>query len=256
MRPARLYRYRPLGVPVQRCTSSAEIELSERERREKIVFEGSLYCPSRTQFNDPFDCIASSLEGISQKRLEEFIERRAMEAFPELSVAERREKAQQLKLNPYEEIPRMTQEMADDLGILSLSEKRNNIVMWSHYANSHQGFCLEFDISKAPFGSAHPVRYQQKRLYDLSAVHTNAKTLLLTKYKDWRYEEEWRIIAEKGGVTYPFPPDALTGVIFGCRMLETDKVKVVNWINQSPCTPLLYQARLSSRHFRLDIEGG
>jgi len=134
---------------------------------------------------------------------------------------------------------------------------RKRIMIWSHYANSHQGFCLEFDISKAPFENAHRVRYQRKRaLYDLSAVHekANATNLLLTKYIDWRYEEEWRIIVDKGGATYPFPPEALTGVIFDCHMSEADKIKIKNWINQSPCSPLLYQARLSSRQFRLDIE--
>ena len=222
-----------------------------------MVFDGQLYCSSRTQFNDPFDCSALSLEGISPKRLEEFIDRRAMEEFNELSVKDRLKKARELKLNTAEQIQRMTQELADYLGILSLSAKRDNILMWSHYANSHQGFCLEFDTAKAPFSSAHRVHYQRKRrAYDLSTVHekTNAENLLLTKYVDWRYEQEWRLIVEKGGAIYAWPPDALTGVIFGCRMSETDKAKVKNWINQSRCSPILYQAKLSSHRFRLDIE--
>jgi Protein of unknown function (DUF2971) len=221
-----------------------------------MIFDGQLYCSSRTQFNDPFDCIALSLEGISQKRLEEFIDRRVMEEFTALSAEDRLAKARELKLNP-EQIQSMAQKYADILGILSLSAKRDNILMWSHYANSHQGFCLEFDTAKAPFSRAHRVQYQRKRrAYDLSAVHEkrNAENFLLTKYEDWRYEQEWRLIVEKGGAIYACPPDALTGVIFGCRMLETDKAKVRNWVNHSPCSPLLYQARLSNHHFRLDIE--
>ena len=254
MLPAKLYRYRPLGFPIQKCRNcGAAIDSSEREQQEKIVFNGQLYFPSRTQFNDPFDCIAPSLAGIPRKRLEEFIDLRVMESTG-LSVTERLEIAHHLKQKPYEEITRMTQEVADNLGILSLSEKRDNILMWSHYANSHHGFCLEFDVLKASFGKAHCIRYLQGRYeYDLSAVDTNAKNLLLTKYKDWSYEKEWRVIADKGRTIYPFPTESLTGVIFGCSISETDKRKVTLWIDQSPCEPLLYQAKLSSRHFGLDI---
>jgi hypothetical protein len=247
MRPAKLYRYRSLGgdSPIQRC---------KRERQEKVVFDGHLYFPSRIQFNDPFDCIAPSLEGIPRKCLEEFIDNRALTEPTESSLAEREEIARQLKQNPSEEIPRMTQELADFLGILSLSEKRDNILMWSHYANSHQGFCLEFDISTAPFDKARHVHYRRDRYaYDFANVAANAENLLLTKYEDWKYEEEWRIIADKGGELYRFPPEALTGVIFGCRMSETSKRKVILWINRSSCKPLLYQATIRSRDFGLDI---
>jgi hypothetical protein len=254
----RLYRYRPFGFSVQKCaTCNAEIDLSKREAQEKTVFEGKLYFPSRTQFNDPFDCIALSLEGISQDTLQEFLRRRAVQEFTEIAMEERLEKIQQFQENPYEEFERLTQELADYLGILSLSAKRDNILMWSHYSNSHQGFCLEFDISKAPFVNAHHVTYQRDRCrYDISAVHseTNVRNLLLTKYEDWRYEEEWRIIAPKGGATYEFPPEALTGVIFGCRMSDGDKAKVRNWIRQSASQPQLYQAGLSSRQFGIHIE--
>jgi hypothetical protein len=31
------------------------------------------------------------------------------------------------------------------VGILSLTEKRDNLLMWAHYANDHQGFVIEFD---------------------------------------------------------------------------------------------------------------
>jgi hypothetical protein len=129
--------------------------------------------------------------------------------------------------------------------------------MWSHYAIVTRVFVSNLisqrHLSGVPILSC---TSEKRRLYDLSAVHekTNATNLLLTKYEDWRYEEEWRIIVEKAGATYPSPPEALTGVIFGCRTSEADKVKLTNWISQRPCNALLYQARLSSRQFRLDIE--
>jgi Protein of unknown function (DUF2971) len=219
-----------------------------------MVFKGTLYYPSRTQFNDPFDCIAPSLEGFSQRSLKELIERRGNEK-SDLTLAERREMVRELEENPREEISRRIQDLADDLGILSLSAARDNILMWSHYANSHQGFCLEFDTSIPPFDKALEVHYKRDRYtYDFSNVHANAKELLRTKYSDWRYEKEWRIISDKGRETYPFRLDALTGVIFGSCMSEADKGKLRRWIKQSSCSPHLYQAKLGSQDFRLDIE--
>ena len=31
-------------------------------------------------------------------------------------------------------------------GVTCFSEERDNIIMWSHYANSHKGICLGFDL--------------------------------------------------------------------------------------------------------------
>ncbi|TOQ62498.1 hypothetical protein CGG93_22215, partial [Vibrio parahaemolyticus] len=40
-----------------------------------------------------------------------------------------------------------------------LADKPDNNLMWSHYANSHKGFCLEWDVTKI---NAEPVTYQRK----------------------------------------------------------------------------------------------
>jgi hypothetical protein len=254
----RFYRYRPLGFHVQKCpTCDTEVAPSERESQEKTVFEGKLYFPSRRQFNDPFDCIAPTLTHISRVDLDAFLERRGMEEFTDLSMEERLKKVRSFQNTPPEELERFTEELSDSLGILSLTTKRDNILMWSHYANSHQGFCLEFDFSQIPSIQPRPVVYQRERAqYDISAVHrdANVRNLLLTKYEDWQYEREWRVITERGGTMYEFPCDALTGVILGCRMSESDKQKLQNWIEQSPSRPRLYQARLSGRYFNLEIE--
>ena len=52
--------------------------------------------------------------------------------------------------------------LADKLGILCLSERRDDILMWSHYASSHCGVCLEFDTKRMPFEKAGAVNYCEK----------------------------------------------------------------------------------------------
>lgn len=92
----------------------------------------------------------------------------------------------------------------------------NNQLMWSHYANSYKGICVEYDFNKMNefVGLMYKVNYSSERpvimLKDigLTAIKTdddgniqqgevNTGSILsymLTKNKCWDYEEEWRII--------------------------------------------------------------
>jgi hypothetical protein len=47
---------------------------------------------------------------------------------------------------------RWNEDNASDLAFLSLSKNRNNLLMWSHYCDSHRGFIVGFD-STDPFFS-------------------------------------------------------------------------------------------------------
>jgi hypothetical protein len=48
--------------------------------------------------------------------------------------------------------------------VSALSEPRDDILMWAHYANDHKGFCLEFKLDNdASFKSVYfPVHYQDE----------------------------------------------------------------------------------------------
>lgn len=99
--------------------------------------------------------------------------------------------------------------------ITCFSEKSDSILMWSHYANKHTGFCVEYDLTKCGSLSAKlllfPVIYTDERatipmsLIDFSdpgkpvqgrssMFLSDMVISLLTKCKIWDYEEEWRII--------------------------------------------------------------
>ena len=92
----------------------------------------------------------------------------------------------------------------------------NNQLMWSHYANSYCGICIEYDFNKLNDfqGFIYPVNYNKKRpLFSLSdmgieAFDLNNKKIksateidinliirkMLYKNDCWNYEKEWRII--------------------------------------------------------------
>ena len=72
-------------------------------------------------------------------------------------------------------------------------------LMWAHYADSHSGVCLDFDVLD---GAAMQMNYEPDRkqhLLDLAQPRWGLKRehleqLLTTKYAQWAYEEEWRLI--------------------------------------------------------------
>lgn len=92
----------------------------------------------------------------------------------------------------------------------------DNQLMWSHYANSYSGICVEYDFEKMNkfVGFMYPVEYCEQRptlmLKDLGirkfATDENGNleteevdmsaifSYMLAKNKCWAYEEEWRII--------------------------------------------------------------
>jgi hypothetical protein len=139
------------------------------------------------------------------------------------------------------------------LGVFCSSEKQDNILMWAHYSDSHKGFCLQFSTNNVFFGKSNPITYQKQL-----PKHNMISSLIdpdkyLVKAVDWEYEKEWRVFQLAGPGAYLFPPEALTGVIFGCRMESKNKEKIINWCRQRNPRPQLYNAVPKATEYGLDI---
>jgi Protein of unknown function (DUF2971) len=117
-----------------------------------------------------------------------------------------------------------------DTGLICMSDNWASPLMWAHYARSHTGVCLGFDIrADLPL----QVHYEPERvrtlLNDIEPLHglneETMKTVLRTKYEAWSYEREWRLLAKlvhrdpKTGFFYvDFGPDMiLREIIVGAR---------------------------------------
>jgi hypothetical protein len=132
----------------------------------------------------------------------------------------------------------LPREMDKHIGLICLSEKRDNLLMWAHYADSHRGLVLGYDMSHSFFSEMKPpyrVQYERnRRAIDLASSPDGPErteqimSLLYVKSDDWRYEQEWRFILrldglEKvttgGGYKYYLnvPRTTLKEVIIGCR---------------------------------------
>lgn len=135
----------------------------------------------------------------------------------------------------YEGIPSSQEELSyfqikklSDLASMTcFTETNSNTLMWSHYANNHEGICVEYDLKLLqadPFGICKhlfPVIYSDTRpvnrnIHSLIESHFALKKaidecyvydggerlddilpMFLTKGTEWAYEREWRIVFTK-----------------------------------------------------------
>jgi hypothetical protein len=124
-------------------------------KHRRILKNLQIWIPDSLDFNDPFDCnipVAYDLVAKDEKIGEQFV-RNLVEAHVnkfggeletefKLRLAEGKHK----DLNFLEQYKRDLHETSRKYhGIFTVTPVNNNILMWSHYANSHKGFCIGFD---------------------------------------------------------------------------------------------------------------
>ena len=200
------------------------------ERVRETLIRKVLWLSRPDDFNDPFDCFPVIDTSLTREGLKEIARR----------VAERRgrnrpkwEKRQELKSALHAaRRGRMTRDEAqqiavstmaqirENMGVLSLSEEPDNVLMWSHYAQSHSGVVLSFRTNSGDLISeAQQVRYSADRpVVDFVGDRENTMVKTLLRKADyWSYEREWRVIRTGRPGLHSFNPDSLASIIFGAR---------------------------------------
>lgn len=158
------------------------------------------------------------------------------------------------------------------IGVLCLSEAWDNQLMWSHYADSHKGFVIEFNPQhsyfnqqRSPvdeFGYLRQVKYAERP----SVALTNLESLdvFFVKGMDWEREKEWRMlrplkdhteILDESIYLFSFPPECITGVILGSQMLPQIKQDIQHFLEGESeySHVVIYHAVLDERRYKLRI---
>lgn len=165
-----------------------------------------------------------------------------------------------------------------EYGVLCLSQRPDNLLMWSHYTLAHQGFVIEFD-EQHPFFNQKPqipgVGFLEKVKYSKSRPHLQLfcditpTEMFFSKSEDWQYEQEWRIVRrliekteerfddiQKAKIClFEIPSDCIKGIILGCRMSQEDQEKLMDIKRHDKrySSINLSAAKLSERAYNLDI---
>lgn len=124
-------------------------------------------------------------------------------------------------------------------GIFSLQKTHLDELLWGHYADSHKGYCLEYDLDKLIENDGENIFYSSTVKYRtkppiqrvIGIVKNDIKHIIrktaFNKPKRWAYEEEYRIATINHGLN-SHDINALKAVYFGLRMRENDKNLIIN----------------------------
>lgn len=218
----------------------------------RSILNNTLWCSNTKNFNDPVDPYIRNFR-----------------------------KEQQNKFYDY---------LLDKIKIACLTTHNDNTLMWSHYAEKHQGICIEYDINKI-FNEKNDkilikkISYNKKMIsYDtfmnkerksINIVLIDNKTidnitdLFTIKSKEWEYEDEYRILfydeknKNTNGTLINLP---IKSICFGVQTSKEDKelvYNVVEYINKKNRNKngkkykriKLYQAELDDNElFKINIK--
>lgn len=101
-----------------------------------------------------------------------------------------------------------------EFGVACFTPIWDNGLMWSHYADSHAGYCVEYCVKEMTvvlknqgLFSHYHVQYSSTlpRLCVSEALFSPHQTLgrmLATKSAEWAYEQEWRLVHLEKKATY------------------------------------------------------
>jgi len=157
-------------------------------------------------------------------------------------------------------------------GVYSLAADGSHPLLWSHYADSHRGVCLQFrtDSDDSPFGLARRVIYQKARPaipVPLEAQHHDqvADLVGLTKADWWSYEKEYRLFLAHGepppaiklvggGRVGSFDARHLIGITLGLRIADGDREELTAMARAHKPPLEVHQACEDEKEFSLRID--
>ncbi|GLU54664.1 DUF2971 domain-containing protein [Dyadobacter frigoris] len=169
------------------------------------------------------------------------------------------------------------------LGILSLTQRNDNLLMWAHYTQSDTGFVIEFnhsgDLLKnrkssiACLNEISEVRYKKERpeLYLFKTLTPNqewieelAGDVFLTKGLSWQYEQELRVVKglqecscvnESLGIfLYHFDAAEISNIYMGMKIGRAPEERIKGVLAESRYGHVgLFKAFQSSKEYRMDF---
>lgn len=242
----------------------------------------------REHLNDPFEVI-NIKEHISDKNYEKAWRKRLSSLnFPNHKKEKELKKLISEKDNRIKNGISLISDGMKAIGLYCLTDYPENILMWSHYADSHKGFCIEYKVTPKHIirmnNHIRKVSYT-KRYPQLSALDfmpcgecdtckmSNSLTLenhfqcrsigkgfdklCGSKSKDWKYEKEYRIIYEGEqyekkllGFTRPYEEIglAISAIICGSKMPDNHQATLKKLLQNK--VPFR-NAQLSKREYKM-----
>lgn len=264
------------------------IEVEKDENNKDVIYSlenlknNSVWLSNPNDFNDPYDGhfffdLEKSREYTSSKDMKNILK---MDSYSHLSEVEKKDiKDSKNPIKTYISIlnkksnvdtenlqkeinsiglKKDIKKMKNKFRISSFSEVNNSILMWSHYAKNHTGFCIEYETGDDKLLSElFPVVYTDDFFDITDAILTEDiyKPYMLQsvfrKCNVWEYEQEWRIVYEtKDNINgYLHKIEEIKAVYMGTKIENSNKKELEMICKDKKID--LYQMELSDEKFEL-----
>jgi hypothetical protein len=152
-----------------------------------------------------------------------------------------------IRLPAYDDLPLLERsleatasEMASQVGVLCLSTRFDSLPMWAHYAGHAKMFAIEFASLDVYFAGEETGVLRKPRKVTYDREHSGVtfdprshESIFLSKYSDWQYESEYRVIMPlkecirplpngEDGYFHQIPKKHICRVILGWKMSDGD----------------------------------
>jgi hypothetical protein len=253
----------PGPVNVKDLYRFMSVDSAALDHLEDLFLKCKLYHSACSDFNDPFEGKPNWIID-NPKEVRAHLKRVAKEKGMNKKMAE--DQASTVMKNPHlkEHGKSLMQEALREYRICCFTTTKNNLLLWSHYANSHKGICIEFDPKTSPIHFAQKVDYKNKypEIKYPSFGDKRAMEPLLVKSKVWGYEVEYRIIFKPGLDDTPQhesslllnDPSTITGIYLGAKIEDEDRDALLSIVQKSKFSPKVWQAQLSEEAYELNFE--
>lgn len=234
----------------------------------KLITSQELFFASPSSFNDPFDFqITYRYDLLSREerilKYQKGLSKQGISGNQLNSLAE--SLADSGKLNNPDHLKKTEQyqrsQMNTSYGVVSLSSEPKSILMWSHYALNHQGFCIGFNTNKLR-DTLQPILVKVLYLKDYPIIiptDSNSSpngmiAIMGSKHINWRYEKEYRLV--KFGYSnkvIKLSKEHFKSIIFGCTMPKEHKEEIAIIIKKELPNVKIYETLKHNFEYKLLI---
>lgn len=210
----------------------------------------TFWSPTRNKLNDPCEGLILHEDLLSQLDLT-------------AGVLGKGSKETESSLEAVKQSLRELIDKKDSAGIYSLSKNCTDELLWAHYANSHEGFCIEYELDTLVYFERNDyltfdVKYsdQPPNLHINDMFNINDKVSFIQKIigiksNKWAYEEEIRVITSVAGLQH-YDYRAVKAIYLGLRMPQDRKQEVMKRLCGRGIR--YYQIYLKDNSYKLSVE--
>ncbi len=237
--PPVIYKYRDCANP----------------KHKSILENNKVYFSSPKDLNDPFDCrVPITFELLDTDKKKKLYALKVLERHKPRLIKEGKNLDMELAIiesvifSDFEKYKNDHNEHFSDahdihIGILSLSKKWDVNLLWSHYSNSHQGFCVGFSpiniMNSGLNMSGDDITYFKKDKFPtidpFQDDMTTAYERLFLKSDDWKYEDEYRLtkvffpnVPTNADRVITLPDNCITEVVLGHKISPENESEIID----------------------------